>query len=41
MTHFSEMVPTILAIALVWFVIRGTRELFREASMAVVRKSTS
>ncbi len=41
MSNSTELIPVILGLVLSWFVILGTRELIKEASLAVVRKTTS
>ena len=41
MLHSTEILPILIGLALSWFVILGTRELIKEASMAVVKKSIS
>ena len=41
MLHSTEILPILIGFALSWFVILGTRELIKEASMAVVKKSIS
>ena len=39
MTQISEFLPLLVGLALSWFVIMGARELFKEATSAVVKKT--
>ena len=41
MFDLNQIAPIVIGLALVWFVILGARELFKEASVAVVKKSIS
>ncbi len=41
MSYLSEFAPVIIGLALGWFVILGARELFKEASLALVKKSNA
>ncbi len=41
MSHFNEIAPILIGLTLGWFVVLGARELFKEASTAVFKKTTS
>jgi len=41
MTNLNEFLPLLVGAALCWFVILGARELFKEASEAVLKKTNA
>ena len=41
MSFLSEFTPLVVGLALGWFVILGARELFKEASLVLVKKSNA
>ena len=40
MAQINEFFPLLVGLALSWFVILGARELFKEASRAIFKKTT-
>ncbi len=41
MLNLNELLPLLVGIALTWFVILGTRELLKEATGAVAKKTNA
>ena len=41
MSYLSDYAPIVIGLALGWFVILGTREIFKEASSVSVKKSNA
>ena len=41
MQHLNEFAPMLIGLILGWYVILGARELFKEASVAVMKKSNA
>ena len=41
MTDLTRFVPILMGLLLTWFVVLGTRELFKEASIAVMKKTNA
>ncbi len=41
MLHLNNIAPILAGLTLAWLVVLGTRELFKEASVIVLKKTTS
>ena len=41
MNQINEFLPLLVGLALMWFVILGARELFKEATGAVIKKTNA
>ncbi len=41
MENFNQFVPIVIGLALTWFVVLGARELVKEASGAVFKKTNA